>query len=926
MKCALIGCVVLVAVFAPSAFAEDAYIESDGTQYIVTDCYPTDKVKVVCDFQIVAETASKSILGNKDNAGTGASFLVWQNAAPNLEGSFTSESNGDIWSGRLRTGVGANRYVVEIDYAAGTFVLRNPDGSLATPDGGVKKPAGVRRTGTASRPLSFFASTPSWNDAGQAFSKMRLYSAQVYEDGRLVRDYVPCRKGDQVGLCDRQSGRFLPRALGNALACGGDIKVVEDDPYVELDGTDYIQTNYLPWPDTRLDLDFALTDATTTQQFLLEAGSEAKDDLQVRVYMNGGKGVSWSFADANNYTTFPDNGTHQIPVVAGRRQQSVVDGHAGTTSLGYDGVMLATNILWTTHTVPSVSAKMRLFHNRFSNIFARGRIYGLRISEGGVPKHDYQAVKENGVAFLRDRITGQTLHLTRQEPYVSASGGQMVVLDYRPNGKTVVEVEVSHIPQVGSRYIFGADNGANTLLAWVNGNATDPGIEFNTHNCWSWRQVTGAANLATRRSLIVDVPNSLVTTRTDTSRASHADVSTGGRAGYTKEVGENAYPIALFNANGSSPDIAKGMSGRIYRVTVKEDGEVVRLYEPYVKDGVVGFRDAKTGNFFAGLVKRGRTQVNALGCGGAIAREGTVPEAYIESDQTQYILTDYLPTAATRVEIDFQLTKLYKDFYLFGCNATPNWEFYVNSAWGFSTICHTGWATQTTAEDWANLDRTRAVVDRARGTWSIYRGTASHPDFRTYGAASSAAATVPFGIFGRQEADGSHYPSAATTLTGGMTPMRVYSFRAYENDRLALELLPCRDGEVTGLRDTVSGKVYTSAEGNPFVVGGKGYTTASGQTATFATALGETAKVGFNGTKTLGPVYAPGAVRYVWEKDGEVIADAEGPSLDIAWQKKPATATVAVKPVYNVYGIETEGEASACTVAFSPATLVLVVR
>ena len=159
-----------------------------------------------------------------------------------------------------------------------------------------------------------------------------------------------------------------------------------------------------------------------------------------------------------------------------------------------------------------------------------------------------------------------------------------------------------------------------------------------------------------------------------------------------------------------------------------------------------------------------------------------------------------------------------------------------------------------------------------------------------------------------------------------MVPMKLYSFRAWEGDQLKLELLPYKNGEVTGLKDTVSGEIYTSKEGNPFVVGGQGYTTESGAKATFETALPVAASVKYNGTATLGPVYAPGAVKYVWTKDDEVIADANGPSLDIVWQKKPAAATYAVKPVYNVYGTEAEGEASSCEVNFKRVRLEILVR
>ena len=73
-------------------------------------------------------------------------------------------------------------------------------------------------------------------------------------------------------------------------------------------------------------------------------------------------------------------------------------------------------------------------------------------------------------------------------------------------------------------------------------------------------------------------------------------------------------------------------------------------------------------------------------------------------------------------------------------------------------------------------------------------------------------------------------------------------------------------------------------------------------------------------------MFAPGAVKYVWTKDGEVIEGETGESLDIAWQKNPAVATYAVKPVYNVYGTETEGEASSCEVNFKRVGFEILVR
>lgn len=57
----LLGFLAL-ALAASVTFAEDAYLESDGTQVILTDYYPTEKMQLVVDFAMVEETASIAIL------------------------------------------------------------------------------------------------------------------------------------------------------------------------------------------------------------------------------------------------------------------------------------------------------------------------------------------------------------------------------------------------------------------------------------------------------------------------------------------------------------------------------------------------------------------------------------------------------------------------------------------------------------------------------------------------------------------------------------------------------------------------------------------------------------------------------------------------------------------------------------------------
>ena len=49
------------------AFAEDAYIEGDGTQSIVTDYYPNPATKIVADYAFTATTAQMAVFGCDGN-------------------------------------------------------------------------------------------------------------------------------------------------------------------------------------------------------------------------------------------------------------------------------------------------------------------------------------------------------------------------------------------------------------------------------------------------------------------------------------------------------------------------------------------------------------------------------------------------------------------------------------------------------------------------------------------------------------------------------------------------------------------------------------------------------------------------------------------------------------------------------------------
>ena len=72
---------------------------------------------------------------------------------------------------------------------------------------------------------------------------------------------------------------------------------------------------------------------------------------------------------------------------------------------------------------------------------------------------------------------------------------------------------------------------------------------------------------------------------------------------------------------------------------------------------------------------------------------------------------------------------------------------------------------------------------------------------------------------------------------------------------------------------------------------------------------------------------APGAVRYLWTKNGEEIADATAKELSVAWTRGGAADVYAVAPVFQmVDGSEKVGDAVLVTVENSPLGMTLIVR
>jgi len=290
--------------------------------------------------------------------------------------------------------------------------------------------------------------------------------------------------------------------------------------------------------------------------------------------------------------------------------------------------------------------------------------------------------------------------------------------------------------------------------------------------------------------------------------------------------------------------------------------------------------------------------VPKLAYGGDIGYDG-VCDAYVESDGTQFVNTGCFFGPNTRMEVDFALNTTNDQQALAGqWSSDPTTGFWRNGS-GNMEFNFQGWNSSgikiTALRHKAILDASGKVYYKTGDTtiWS-----------KTTLAAVTSTAAYPLGIFGvTTAADGStgKWPSRA----------RIYSMRLYESDTLAHEFLPYKNGDTVGFFDTKTGEVKENvlSGANALVISGMGV---DGAGSAFVIAPQNTA-IAPDGTKTLA-CYAPGAVSYIWKKDGETLAGGTNATLTVSWQKQPRQNVYTVTPVYNVYGAMTEGVSASATV------------
>ena len=186
----------------PSGYTQVLYIESSGTQYIDSMFKPNQDTRVVLDFQMTAENSDLSanvVFGARSSASSKAFAVQWNTSNDNFQHFYNNGyDNLDFGKFDIRQIVEMNKNVFSLNGETHTRTYASFQCAYA---------------------LYLFA----LNNAGTVafYSKMRMYSCQIYDNGTLIRDYVPCLNANgTAGLYDVINGVFYENAGTGSFAVG----------------------------------------------------------------------------------------------------------------------------------------------------------------------------------------------------------------------------------------------------------------------------------------------------------------------------------------------------------------------------------------------------------------------------------------------------------------------------------------------------------------------------------------------------------------------------------------------------------------------------------------------------------------------------------------------------------------------------------
>lgn len=577
----------------PDGYVQLEYIQSGDTQYIDTKFMPNQDTRVVMDVQMISENSSlaaNDFFGARTSTSSKAFAVQWNTSNDYFQEFYNNGyTNLDFGDNTIRQIIELNKNVISIN-----GVVSERDYAAFQCD----------------YTLFLFA----LNNAGAAsfFSNLHVYSCQIYDNGTLIRDYVPCMNANGiVGLYDLVNNEFYTNA-GTGNFIGGNLisarslpSGYKQVPYLACTGTQYFDTGFKPNQNTRTVMDIDVV--AQTEQSALFGSRTGYQNTCYSVFTsdnNAGYQVDYANSAPNGTATY-SGGRHFIDY---DKNIFYVDGkveYTHTTSTyqtAYNMYLLSVNASNSAMTAYPIT----------------GNLYSCKIWDNDILIRDYiPCINSEGVLGLYDLVNNSF--------YTNIGTGEFTAPNYSAN-----------------------DNGVNVNISIYSKNAiTRTGTSGYTCSTFTFKsQPTILLNNKTLSESIEVYDMALTTTVADNG----AGTAVSGSIVHASTL-DVTVPSSWFIEENRQwyftiSDLITIVDTGVTHTNTKTFNTFVvdALYNVWVKKSI--------------SLPDGYTQLK-----------------YIESTGTQYVDTGFMPNQDTSVLINFNLMTA-TTAYIYGCrgNSSDNYN------------------------------------------------------------------------------------------------------------------------------------------------------------------------------------------------------------------------------------------------------------
>jgi hypothetical protein len=226
----------------PDGYTQLEYLEGTGTQYINTNFTPNQNTRVVCTAIFKVETTTNFMFGARTSSSSNNFSFVGSISSGSYSTQYGAEAKS--FSTAYNT---SDIFSVDKNKNTTTLIFNNGSTAITT-----------NTSANFTTPGSMFLFACNENGTVK-YGRSRIYSCKIYDNGVLIRDFVPCSRNSDglYGMYDVVNNQFYSNA-GSGQFLGATKEKLPDGytklQYIESDGTQYIDTGLKANNNTRIEM------------------------------------------------------------------------------------------------------------------------------------------------------------------------------------------------------------------------------------------------------------------------------------------------------------------------------------------------------------------------------------------------------------------------------------------------------------------------------------------------------------------------------------------------------------------------------------------------------------------------------------------------------------------------------------------------